>query len=144
MDLLIATKKRMFSYRELVKSWEDDHREAKKTDRLSMLLQKIDLNVLLQEGMLLWASITEMHQVFLESVASGETEPNLSLEQQIWSLYQQWLQHTADLKIILLWFTDQNVEVEHAELFLECLDDATEQLAGSSQPQVAIKSFIGF
>lgn len=144
MDVLKTTTKRMFSYRDLVQTWQEDHREAKKTDKLSMLLQKIDLAGLLQEGMLLWGSITEMHQVFLESVSSGETEPNLLLEQQIWSLYQQWLQHTADLKIILLWFTEQDVEVEHAESFFECLHDATEQLAGSTKPHVAINSFIGF
>lgn len=144
MDLLITTKKRMFSYRDLVQTWQEDHREAKKADKLSMLLQKIDLAGLLQEGMLLWESITEMHQVFLESVSSGETEPNLPLEQQIWSLYQQWLLHTTDLKTILLWFREKDVEVEQAESFLECLQDATEQLANSNKPDVAIKSFIGF
>lgn len=142
MDLLITTKKRMFSYRDLVQTWQEDHREAKKADKLSMLLQNIDLAGLLQEGMLLWESITEMHQVFLESVSSGETEPNLPLEQQIWSLYQQWLLHTTDLKTILVWFTEQDVEVVHAESFIECLHDAAEQLAGSAKPEVAIESFV--
>ena len=144
LDVLITTKKRMFSYRELVQTWQEDHREARKADKLSLLLQKIDLAGLLREGMLLWESITEMHQAFLESVSSGETEPDLTFEQQIWSLYQQWLQHTADLKTILLWFTEQHVEVEHTESFLECLQDATEQLAHSTKPDVAIKSFIRF
>ncbi len=144
MDVLTTTKKRMFSYQELVESWRNDHLTAKLMDKLEVILQQVDFEGLLREGMLLWESLTDVHQSLLESISSGEIEPNLMLEKQIWLLYQQWLEHTGKLKTVLQCFTERDFKFEHSAAFLECLEEATEYLSGISEPHVAIGSFVGF
>ena len=144
MQMLSTTERRMFSYQELVDTWQKDRANAKAVDRLSRLLQRIDFAGLLREGMLLWETITELHQGFLDSVTSGEIEPNLGLEQKIWHLYKDWLSLTVQLKAVLQEFDELDVKVEHADAFLRCLDDALEQLSGIEEPQVAIRSFVAF
>jgi|GEM_PF-2780427 len=144
MQVLSTTEKRMFSYQELIDTWQKDHANAKAVDGLSRLLQRIDFAGLLREGMLLWDTVTELHQGFLDSVTGGEFEPNLGLEQKIWHLYKDWLSHTVQLKSVLKEFDELHVKVEHADAFLRCLDDAMEQLSGIDEPQVAIRSFVAF
>lgn len=144
MEILTTTTKRMLSYQEMVRSWQRDHSDAKEADAFTVLMQKYDFSGLLCEGMLLWKSITELHQGFLDSVSSGEIEPNLPFEEEIWDLYQAWLQHTQKLESVLLCFKERGIDIEHAAEFSECLSDAQEQLSNISRPDVAIVSFAGF
>ena len=142
MEMLTTTAKRMFSYEELVASWARDHVDANaqaiQADKLTMLLLAVDLDGLLREGIVLWESITDLHESLIESISIGEIPPNLELEKRIWALYQQWLEITRNLKTVLSLFSDCDVTIEHSAEFLECLAEAESVLSGIKEPQTAI------
>lgn len=141
---VLTTEKRMFSYVEMVEAWQTDHRDAKKVNKLEDVLRKADFSGMLCEGMLLWESITELHEAVLNSITIGEIEPNLDLEKKIWCLYQQWLRNTEQLYDMLNVSVSTGLIIEHADEFVACLEDAREQLSLFPEPTTAIESFVGF
>ena len=134
----------MFSYVQMVEAWQNDHRDAKNVGKLEDVLRQVDFSGLLREGMLLWESITEIHEAVLNSITIGEIEPNLDLEKKIWSLYQQWLQNTEQLHDLLKVSLSAGLIIERANEFISCLEDAKEQLSLYHEPTTAIESFVGF
>jgi hypothetical protein len=141
---VLTTEKRMYSYAKLVEAWRSDHRDAKNIDRLEDVLRQVDFSGLLREGMLLWESITELHEAVLNSITIGEIKPNLELEKKIWSLYQQWIQNTEQLHDLLKVSFSTSLVIEHTDEFIACLEDAREQLSLFPEPTTAIESFVGF
>lgn len=141
---VLTTEKRMFSYVQMVEAWEKDHSDAKNADKLEGVLRQADFSGLLREGMLLWESITELHEAVLNSITIGEIEPNLDLEKKIWSLYQQWLRNTEQLHELLNVSLSAGLKIDHASEFISCLMDAKEQFSLFPEPTTAIESFVGF
>lgn len=134
---LKRTRRKLFSFNQLVKSWKREHEEAREAD--FDRLQKKEVEIMLEDACKLWHDIEELHAEWIEMVVEGTVEPSLEFDKRIYHLYVNWHTTAAAINSVLQMLECLNVQFAHTKQFRECLEESNEIIVRIGEPTTAMR-----